>query len=59
MNPPHDAEKIRCLACQQLVETAQLRTVNEGTVMLCTCPHCGVVWGAWPLPLPLREEPTP
>jgi uncharacterized Zn finger protein len=54
MNPPRDAQQSRCPACQQTVETALLRPTLDGTVLLCTCPKCGVVWGAWPLPV--REE---
>jgi hypothetical protein len=57
MNPPRDAEQARCAACQQTVETARLRPTTDGTVVLCTCPHCGVVWSAWPVPV--RGEPPP
>jgi uncharacterized Zn finger protein len=56
MNPPHDAEKSRCMACQQPVETAVLRPTTDHAVLLVTCPHCGVVWSAWTMP---PAEPPP
>jgi uncharacterized Zn finger protein len=54
MNPPREATEARCPACRQTVQTALLRT--DGTVVLCLCPYCGVVWSAWPLP-PWAEAP--
>jgi hypothetical protein len=48
MNPPRDAAHARCVTCQQPVATAVLRPTTDGTVVLCTCPHCGGVWTAWP-----------
>jgi uncharacterized Zn finger protein len=50
MNPPKDAEKARCMACQQEVDDVVIRPTKSGAWLLCTCPKCGVVWSPWPKP---------
>jgi hypothetical protein len=50
MNPPREAAKARCMACQQPVDDVVIRPTRGGVWLLCTCPHCGAVWDIKPKP---------
>jgi uncharacterized Zn finger protein len=56
MNPPKDAEKARCGACQQEVDDVVIRPTKDRAWLLCTCPHCGAVWDTKPAPPALPPQ---